>query len=645
MLLKEKIKNKQKLIGMHINLNDIATARIAGLAGFDFIWVDLEHNNLTLENLLGHILAIKATGTAVIVRVPVDDLTYTKKVLEMGPDGIIFPMVKTAEQAEKLISATLYPPYGTRGFGPMNATAYGFEDVNEYIKETRDNMCRFIQIEHVDAVNNLEEITQNEYIDGYIFGANDLSGSIGELGQVFAENTVQLIQKSIYFLRKKDKYIGLSTGDTSETTLAFWHNMGVDMLSAGADFNFLQQSALRTRISLEKIHKNSTADFKKVFYTKENLTKDVNCALNPPLVFGAEVGNWDYYSAEKRKWQSAPCICKLDDKTLYCTFSGDNFGGDEEPNNYNVIMKSTDGGQTWKTVTVIDHTDSVRVHEPILWKDGDGVIWHFWAQSYNWWDGRGGVWAMTLQSPENNTWSKPRRICDGVMATPPITLSNGDIMLPVSIWKKFKGTIHSYPNWGNSAVYISKDKGKSFAYVGGANERNTTFDENAIVERADGSLFMIMRCFNRISYSISLDKGETWTEPQKLMDHTSARSFLAKFPSGNYLLVTNDDTKERRNMTAFLSTDGCKTWDKKLLLDERNTVSYPAGCIDEKGRVYVAYDYSRCNEEEIYFATFTEKDILNGEILEDGSMKKRLIVKGKSGKPTEKVFENGETFF
>ena len=142
-MLREKIKNKEKIIGMHININDIAVAKIAGLAGYDYVWVDLEHSYLSLENLMAHIIAIKATGTAVIVRVPQDDFTFTKKVLEMGPDGIIFPMVKTAEQAKKLIDYTVYPPYGNRGFGPMNVVDFGFKNTLEYV-QNKDNICRFI---------------------------------------------------------------------------------------------------------------------------------------------------------------------------------------------------------------------------------------------------------------------------------------------------------------------------------------------------------------------------------------------------------------------------------------------------------------------------------------------------------------------
>lgn len=254
--LKQKIKNHEKLIGMHVNFNDVGVARLAGLAGYDYIWVDLEHSYLSLENLMSHIIAIQTTGTAVIVRVPQDDMTYTKKVLEMGVDGIIFPMIRSAEQAKKLIDFTLYPPYGNRGFGPLNAVDFGYKDILQYVAETNDNLCRFIQIEHKDAVECLEELIAIDAIDAYIFGANDLSGSIGELCNVFGENTQALIQESIRKLRAADKFIGLSTGDYSSENLKFWSDMGIDMISAGADFDFIRDGARANRDNMARIIKN-----------------------------------------------------------------------------------------------------------------------------------------------------------------------------------------------------------------------------------------------------------------------------------------------------------------------------------------------------------------------------------------------------
>lgn len=240
------------MIGTHINFCDPSIGRIAGLAGYDYIWIDMEHNYISFESLLALVYAVKATGTPVIVRAPQNDLTATKKIMEMGVDGIIFPMIRSAEEANRLLSYTLYPPYGIRGFGPMNAVGYGAYDVKEYVENNHKNFCRFIQIEHVDAVKDLDEIIKNEYIDGYIFGANDLSGSINELCNVFGDNTTALIKEAIAKLKANGKYIGLSTGDLSFETHKYWFEMGIDMLSAGADFDFLTVGMRKNKENLLK---------------------------------------------------------------------------------------------------------------------------------------------------------------------------------------------------------------------------------------------------------------------------------------------------------------------------------------------------------------------------------------------------------
>lgn len=98
----------------------------------------------------------------------------------MGPEGVIFPMVRSAEELKALLDMTLYPPHGTRGFGPIRAIGYGAMDAKEYVKKKSFDLCRFVQIEHIDMIDELEEIVKIPYIDGFIFGPNDLSGSLGE---------------------------------------------------------------------------------------------------------------------------------------------------------------------------------------------------------------------------------------------------------------------------------------------------------------------------------------------------------------------------------------------------------------------------------------------------------------------------------
>ena len=122
-----------------------------------------------------HTTIAKGNGTPVIVRVPQNDFTATKKVLEMGVDGIIFPMVKTAKEVCDLIDFSLYPPDGNRGFGPMAAINYGLADANEYVKTVNKDICRFIQIECKEIIDDLDVIMKNEYIDGYIFGPNEIA--------------------------------------------------------------------------------------------------------------------------------------------------------------------------------------------------------------------------------------------------------------------------------------------------------------------------------------------------------------------------------------------------------------------------------------------------------------------------------------
>lgn len=254
-MLKEQIKNRSKTIGMYVQLADQSIAKMAGLAGYDFIWVDQEHSYMSCETLLGHIMALKSVGAYVVVRVPQNDLTATKHVLEMGVDGIIFPMVKTAEEAKLLIDSTLYPPLGNRGFGPMNANDYGFQSAVDYAVESNQNLCRFIQVEHKETIENLEEIIKNPYIDGYIFGPNDLSGSYNMLGDVFSDKITEVIKNTIEYLHQNGKYVGIASGCNSEEVLRHWSSLGADMLTGGADFDFLRDGILQNHKKLETIHK------------------------------------------------------------------------------------------------------------------------------------------------------------------------------------------------------------------------------------------------------------------------------------------------------------------------------------------------------------------------------------------------------
>lgn len=254
--LKEKIKAGKPICGTHVQLSDPAICEIYGMLGYDYIWLDTEHSTLSFREVYNCLNAANLRGTPVVVRVPQDDLTFTKKVMEMGPDGIIFPMVNTPEEANRLIGYTLYPPYGTRGCGPMRAVRYGDIDLKEYTSKVHLDVCRFIQIESTTAIENLEKIAENPYIDGFVFGPVDLSGTVGCLTEVLDENgeTQKWMRKAIAILKAKGKYIGISYGDTRPEVIRHWHEMGIDMISVGSDFGYLYEQGKKSLETLRRVH-------------------------------------------------------------------------------------------------------------------------------------------------------------------------------------------------------------------------------------------------------------------------------------------------------------------------------------------------------------------------------------------------------
>ena len=231
----------------------MCVTEMMGYFDFDYLWIDMEHSAITLDQCYAHLVAAKSVGKQAIVRVPQNDLTYTKKVLEMGPDGIIFPMVHSAEEAEELLSYTLYPPYGGRGCGPQRAVRYGVDDEIAYFKSGPTDLCRFLQIECKTFVDDLEKIADNPYIDGFILGLADLSGSINEIGEFFGENNLALAKRAIEIATKHNKIVGSATLAYDEKTLTLLRDMGIKMVTCGADFGHIVEGARRTYETAKKV--------------------------------------------------------------------------------------------------------------------------------------------------------------------------------------------------------------------------------------------------------------------------------------------------------------------------------------------------------------------------------------------------------
>ena len=286
----------------------------------------------------------------------------------------------------------------------------------------------------------------------------------------------------------------------------------------------------------------------------------------------------------------------------------------EDVNNYVVVSTSSDNGQTWEEVLVIDPDSKgpVRAFDPEVWIDPNGDLWVFWAQQIQ--PSRStkcGVWAVTTRNLEssNPEWSAPFRLTDGVMMCKPIVLSTGEWALPVSYWHE----------WENSAkIVVSNDQGQTWNIRGAVNTPKIVrnHDEQMIIERKDDSLWMLVRTKYGIGESVSFDKGVNWSPliPSGIQ-HPAARFFISRLNSGNLLLVKHgsiDIKTKRSHLMAFISKDEGHSWSNGLLLDERPGVSYPDGQQASDGTIYITYDYNRTKDQKIYMTSFTEDDILCG---------------------------------
>jgi len=192
--IKEKMKHGEVCLGTWMSMAHPSIAEILAMAGYDWVVIETEHTAIDVSEVLRLIIAIEQRGSVPLVRLAWNDPIQAKAVLDSGAAGIIVPMVNTKADAELAVQMTKYPPLGFRGVGLARAQGYG-ENFDEYVQNANKDTLLMVQIEHKDAVANIEEILSVPGIDGTYIGPYDLSMSLGIPGQINHPDVVNAKKK------------------------------------------------------------------------------------------------------------------------------------------------------------------------------------------------------------------------------------------------------------------------------------------------------------------------------------------------------------------------------------------------------------------------------------------------------------------
>ncbi len=251
--IKKKLEAGSLCFGTHCSTTDLDFYEMCGMLDYDYIWIDNEHAGMTQPMIKNAIIATNAGGSSAFVRVPDHEMAHVKPVLECGPDGVIFPMVNTPEQAEHCVMICQYPPRGIRGFGPLRAADYNCRDLDEYVNTVEQSFLKIMQCEHVEAVKNLDAILEVPGVDAVICGPMDLSASANIIGRFFDPEMLALMNDIISKCKAHKKPFGLSIGMDPEL-IRYWVGKGASFLSMGTPqdyFRVMSQDVVKQVRALE----------------------------------------------------------------------------------------------------------------------------------------------------------------------------------------------------------------------------------------------------------------------------------------------------------------------------------------------------------------------------------------------------------
>jgi 4-hydroxy-2-oxoheptanedioate aldolase len=244
--VKEMLKNKQPVLGCIINGPWPALVEMIGLAGFHFVFIDAEHNPLSVRDCEELVRAAEVRHIIPFIRTPENNPKTILRYLDIGAMGIIIPEVNNRREAEAAVQAAKYAPLGNRGLATTRCADFGYGGSKEqYLADANNETMVIALIESKEGVDNAEEILSVEGADAFMIGTSDLSMSLGVPGQVGHPLVLAAYEKVLNLGLKMGKPIGVIVRDGESPKKYFEQGIGF----AYTNINSLIKSAAKDFIS------------------------------------------------------------------------------------------------------------------------------------------------------------------------------------------------------------------------------------------------------------------------------------------------------------------------------------------------------------------------------------------------------------
>ncbi len=227
-------------LGTWITVPHPTIVELVASQDFDWVCVDLEHSPVSRLELQLAVSIIQGKGKKAFARIAANSHLEAKFPLDTGLDGIIIPMVNSAAEASQAVRNCLYPPKGVRGVGLARAQQFGF-GFDEHLKKNLNNLEIIVQIEHVDAVRQIDEILKIKEVTGVFVGPYDLSGSMGIPGQFDHPEMKEAIATVSRKTLAAGKQLGAHIIQPRHDLVESYQKLGYDFIAFSIDTYFMGQ--------------------------------------------------------------------------------------------------------------------------------------------------------------------------------------------------------------------------------------------------------------------------------------------------------------------------------------------------------------------------------------------------------------------